>query len=393
MNDKQLKLRLYITCFLAYAALACYSPFLIIYFNNRNLSYIQTGIAFAVLPLIGVISQPVWGFITDKYLNKKITLLILISSSAVSILLLAFVNDFYSILLCIILLALFITSVFSILDALCCELAASHHDIQFSRARLAGSLGYGLFVFIMGIIIKHTNINVSFYICCFLNIIAVTVLWTIRYEENTAVQRINVRDVVNLLKNKNFAVFIISVMLINISIGANSSYIGELIRYTGGDVSNLGLLWFVVAFCEVPVLYVGTRILAKYKDLRLYYIATISYALRFFLNSMCTSWKMVILVQMLQCVTFALYVISALHFLDRVIPPKMKTTGITIYAALGGGLGGFIGNMGGGMVLQSLDITWLYKILSLVCLVSLFTSFFIERRYRLKHPPAHEHSL
>lgn len=387
MEDKRLKLKLYSVYFLAYSAYGCYAPFFIVYFKSRGLNFIQTGIAFAVMPLVGVVCQPAWGYITDKYLNKKVTLIIIMVASALSILLLAFAHSFWAILAGIITVSVFITSIFSLLDAFCYDISTPFNGIHFSRARLAGSLGYALAVLLMGILLKYTSINISYFLCCLIEAICALFIISIKYEKKAAMQRISFRDVADLFKNFSFILFILSVILINIVIGANSSYIGELIELTGGDVSNLGLLWFVVGICELPVLYLGNRILGRFKDTSLYCIAMAFYTIRYFLISICTSWSMVITIQMMQSITYTFYVLSALNFLNRIVPDKMKATGITLYAALGGGLGGFLGNLGGGVILETLNIRWLYRILSFTCLLSLATGLFINKEAKKASNP------
>jgi len=43
--------------------------------------------------------------------------------------------------------------------------------------------------------------------------------------------------------------------------GSNNSYISLLIQKTGGDVSQLGLLWFILAISELPIFFFGTKLL------------------------------------------------------------------------------------------------------------------------------------
>lgn len=382
--DKKIKTKLNMMYFIAYAGLACYSPFLIVYFKYRNLDFTQIGVMFATLSIVGVISQPVWGYITDKFLDARATLIIVMLCSGISIFTMTFASDFYTVLISMVLIAVFQSSLFPILDAFCYKIASEQDSIQYGKVRIRGSLGYALTVVLSGAIIKYTNITIPFYLYCALMLAGIIIMSTINYKVKTYEQRINVKDVVNLFKERRFLIFILSVTLLNIALGANVNYIGELMKQTGGDVSNLGFLWFIIATSEIPVIYLSSRILSRFKDLHLYYLGIIFYLIRFFADSLCTSWEAVIAVQALQSVSFALYITATLHFLNRIIKPTMKTSGITIYAAITGGIGGFIGNLGGGIIVGTFGIFWLYRILVVICVLALFTGLFIEKDAKYK---------
>jgi len=161
MEDKNLELKLKAAYFLIGGALSCYYCFGILFFRDRNLNYIQMGIGFATLPLIGVVCQPVWGYVTDEYLNKRKSLIIVMALSALAILLLVFSRSFYSIMTAIILLAMFMTSMNPLLDALCLEVSCEYRGIQFNRVKLMGAIGYSICVALMGVIIKYTNFKTT----------------------------------------------------------------------------------------------------------------------------------------------------------------------------------------------------------------------------------------
>jgi MFS family permease len=158
--------------------------------------------------------------------------------------------------------------------------------------------------------------------------------------------------------------------------GANGSYLPILVEKTGGDVSQIGLMWFIVAIFELPVLYLGHRFLKKYGAVNLYIFSTITFAIRFFLDGYCTNFKYVLILQCLQSVTYTFFLISSLQYVNDVVPRRMRTSGITMYSAVGCGLGGFFGNMFGGLLLEKISIFSLYKMLALVCVLTLIISLY-----------------
>jgi oligosaccharide:H+ symporter len=379
MNEKTLNVKLLSVYFIVFGALACYYPFLAVYFGERGLSYSQIGVAFAVNSMTAVLCQPIWGYFTDKYLGKVKTIIIGALGSCVAIYALVFSDSFLLVLVSIFLFMAFQSPVTSVTDAYCYEIIDHHKSIQYGRIRLWGSLGYAVIALIVGAIIKHTGTNTAFVIYSIVTVFGVAILNSIGFKSKHSQNMIRLKDISELFKNKKFVVFMISVVLANIALGANGSYIAVLIEKTGGDASKLGMLWFIVAISELPVFFLGNRLIKKYGILNLYLLSLALYIFRFFLDSFATNYIMVIIIQVMQSITFALYLLSALQYLNTIIPNKMKATGMTIYAALGGGLGGFIGNIFGGLLLEVITIFSLFKILAVVVILALAVGVVLKR--------------
>jgi PPP family 3-phenylpropionic acid transporter len=376
MKDYGIKFKICMFYLIIYGSFACYSPFLAVYFANKGLSYTEIGIAFAVNSLVGVIAQPIWGYVTDKYLDKRKTLIILMSSCSVIILLFLIAKSFIFIIFSIFLLISFQSAICSVADAYSFEIVEHNKNIQYGRIRLMGSFGYAVLALIIGIFIKYTNINSAFYTYSVLTLGSIIVIKSIGYTGKGKSSTIDIKELFGLLKYRKFLIFIISVLVFNMAQGANGSYLPILVKKTGGDVSQIGLMWFIVAIFELPVLYLGHRFLKKYGAINLYIFSAITYTIRFLLDGYCTDFKYVLILQCMQSITYTFFLISSLQYVNDVVPLKMRTSGITMYSAVGCGLGGFGGNMFGGILLEKISIFSLYKILALVCILTLIISLY-----------------
>lgn len=379
MGEKTLKIKLNAVYFIIFGSLASYYPFLTVYFGEKGLSYTQIGIAYAVNSLVAVISQPVWGYFTDKYSYKKKTIVISALGSAIAIYGFVFAKGFYFVTFSIILFMIFQSPVCSVSDAYCYEIIEQHRNIQYGRIRLYGSVGYAILALFLGELIKNTSINSTFVTYSIATVAGVIILLSIHFKDKQSESRLDFKDIGELFKNKRFAIFIISIVIINIALGVNGSYISILIEKTGGDVSKLGQLWFIVALSELPLLFIGNKLIKRYGELNIYMISLAIYILRYLLDSLAASYNAVILIQIMQSITFTLYLLSSLQYLNHIVPRKMRATGITIFSAIGTGIGGFIGNIGGGVLLEYISIFWLFRLLAVVSLSSLVIAAVLKR--------------
>jgi PPP family 3-phenylpropionic acid transporter len=370
MKISTLKFRLISVYLLGYGALACYFPYMAIYFKSKGLTYIETGIAFSVTSLVSIAAQPIMGYISDRYLNKKQVIMTNILACSGLIYLYVFAQGFYTILLAILFQVFFQSSIMSITDAYCYDIADHTPSINYGQIRLAGSFGYALIALILGGVIQQYGIHVSFVLYSFLFILTALFLGGIRHTSHVNVIRPHASDVLDVLKNMRLILFVLSVLILNIALAAHSNYIAMIIEATGGNVSNLGIVWFVQAISEIPLFYFGSRLLRKYGELNIYIFAALLYFVRMLLTSLSSSYAQVIAVQFMQSVTYPLYLFSAMQYVKGIVPDRLRASGITLLSSLGFGLGGLVGNLGGGYLLQYTNPFFLYKMLTVVCLLA-----------------------
>lgn len=376
---KNVKTRLEGVYLLFYAAFACYYPFLIIFYEKMRMSYTEIGIAFAISSIAGVIIQPIWGYITDKYLNKRLSIIITMLLSAVIILAFILAKDFYWIILVLFVFIIFHSPISSITDAYCYEIIDEYKSIDYGKTRLMGSLGYAVSALIMGEVIKNLGSSAIFFGYCIFISIASAIIISFKFKGKQTSNEIKLKEVGKILSDRRFILFSIAIVLINIAFGANSSYLAVLISKTGGDVSKLGLMWFVIAISELPIFFFSNKLFKKFGIINLLSISIVIYILRFFLDSVSNNFNMVIIIQLLQGVTYPFYLMAALQYVNKIVPKNLQTTGITLYSAIGGGIGGFTGNLLGGIFLEWFSVFILFKVLSFICLIALASVLVLKK--------------
>ncbi len=377
-ENHSLRLRFELLYFALFGTMASYYPFLPLYLESRNLSYIQIGIVFAINSLVGIFSQPIWGYVTDKYLNKKKTLLIASVFCAVLIFNFMVAHSFLYIIASVIMLLIFQSITSPMADAYCYEVIERTNAFSFGQVRLMGSIGFALISAALGKIIQLTDSRASFLLFSILFIITAYLLYGIKFEGKANIKRPSIRDVLNTIKEFKFMVFVFSVLLLNIALGANGSYISVLVKETGGSVTILGFVWFIIAISEIPAFFFGNHLQKRFGELNIYLWAVGLYTLRFLLCSIPQSYISVISIQLLQGVTFPLYLMGAMQYLYKIVPEPIKASGITLLSSLGFGLGSFIGNLGGGVFLESHGIHLLYRILSVFCVLALLVGLYLK---------------
>jgi PPP family 3-phenylpropionic acid transporter len=272
--------------------------------------------------------------------------------------------------------------VYPIADAYCYEIIEHNPRIQYGRIRLMGNIGYAIGALLLGQIIQYYGLRMSYFIYSYVMIIGSVMIAKVKFSYKHTREKININDGFKLIKDKRYLILIISAIICNIAIGGNVSYLAILIQRTGGNTGNLGFVWFLIALSALPVLYYGKRLITKFNKLNIYLLGIMFYALRFFLVSVFDSFHIIIIIQLLESVSYPLVLLGALEYLNKITPSKVKTTSMTFYTAAYG-VGGFIGNITGGIILENASIFLLYRVLSIISVIGCIVVLILKKTDRM----------
>jgi len=128
--------------FVLMAAVGCFNPYYGLYLKQvLNLSATQVGAIIAVMPLVGFFAQPIWGQVADRTGARRPALALALVGAALGAFAISRVSAFAGVLLATAFFALSMTSVIPMATAV--SLAALPSGTQgFGRVRMFGTLGY-----------------------------------------------------------------------------------------------------------------------------------------------------------------------------------------------------------------------------------------------------------
>lgn len=369
MEHRKLENRLKLFYIIYFASLAAFLPFIAVYLQGKGLDFGRIGIILSVYSITGVAVQPMWGYVSDKLLGKRKTLMVLLLGATVAALGFSGAYTFASILAVMLIFVFFQSPAAMVLDSLVYELSEDNPGMQYGRFRLMGSFGFAIGALAMGQLVSRVGVSRIFWVFGVLSALGVVILSGIRSAKRDSHAPLKIEDVGRVLGDRRVITFLIAVGVLNISIGSNNSYLPVLILSTGGNLSHVGLMSFLIAMVELPFFFNGDRLISKYGPLRMLLVSGAIYAGRFFIVSTLDSFVPVMVIQLVQGISFALYMVSSMHYLNSVVPANMKATAMTVFGAVTV-FGNFLGNMAGGQIIESTGVFVLFKVLAAVSLLS-----------------------
>lgn len=337
--------------------------FLPLYLKFKGLSGTEIGWVLAVGPLASIISQPFWGYLSDKYKTVKWVLIMTIIGMLIFSILFFQMNQLIFILIFGAFFYFFSSPVGALGDSLA-QRQADLLNISFGSIRTWGSIGFALSSLIIGQLLNIYGVDfMRFPYLVFGTILLVIAFKIDDVKSNESDQTININDLKKLFTNRKFTYFLIIMMFITITHRANDSFIGLFITSLGGSESLVGVGWFIALVSEALIFAFAYKWFKKDKALFFIILASLLYTLRWVLFAFSTDPIHVLLGQLLHGLTFGIFYLSSLDYITRIIPNTLKSSGHLIFYSVFFGVSGIIGSIGGGFLIDHFSGNHLYFVL------------------------------
>ena len=115
----------------------------------------------------------------------------------------------------------------------------------------------------------------------------------------------------------------------------------------------VSLMWALSAAAEIPLLFLSSRLIAKFGSTRLLAIATAAVFVRLCVYALFPNPGGVIFAQLLHSLCYGVFHPAAVSFIATRVPPERRATGMAIYLSLGSGLPNFLGCSFGGFIIDA----------------------------------------
>lgn len=353
--------------FFYYSAMTIIISYLPVYFQERGLLGSQIGFLLAVGPLAAMISQPFWGYMTDKYKTSKRTILFCLAGSLISALFL-FQNISYSLLIvAVFIFFAFMSPVGGLGDSLA-QKTANQFKISFGSIRLWGSLGFACMSLVGGFLLATIGVSFIYVPFLFFTFVALLIAFTVKDVE-TSKKPVQFKETAKLIKNKRFMFFLLIMMFLTITHRTNDSFLGIYIVEKGGTEAFIGWAWFIGVVSEAIVFATATYWFRKYHALTFIVVAGVFFTLRWFLMGIIENPLLVLPLQLMHGLTFGIFYLCAFHFISKLIPEELQSTGHLLFYSFFFGLSGMLGSSIGGLIIEEVNAAYLYTLLAIVAVI------------------------
>ncbi|MFV2048979.1 MFS transporter [Metabacillus sp. YM-086] len=354
--------------------------FLPIYFQYKGFSSSQIGWFLAIGPFVGLIAQPLWGYASDKYKTVKKVLFACLIGFSVSVIWLFQIDSFLWIIIAGSLFFFFFSPVNPLADNLA-KRQSQIHSVTFGSIRMWGSIGFALVSLFSGFLLTKFGIG---FLAIPITVLAVsTCLLSLTLTDAKAgSKKVNYKDIGMFFKDPTLTAFFILIALVLLTHRTSDSFISLYLFEIGGNEMLVGWIWFIGVSSEALLFFLSAKWFRSSSPIIYIIIASVLYCIRWILTALSQDPTMLLSIQVLHGICFAIVFLGALEYLYKVVPEELQATGHMVFVGISFGITGIIGSSVGGIIFENFGGSTLYFLLAGSSFLGLIGFLFFYKRER-----------
>ncbi len=328
-------------------------PYWGLYLQSEHFSAADIGILMSLFQISRIFAPNFWGWLAD-HTGKRVqwirltALLGLLGFSAVF-----WAHGFFWLFFVMAALSLFTSSTLPLAESLTLAHLATSNG-HYSRIRMWGSLGFIVASVVLGYLIDFSGIKILLWFLLSVQL----VLFVLTFQLPEAKISPHPHDhfsIWQVLKQPNVIALLVGCAMMVTAHGVLYNFYSIYLSDHGYSKGVIGLLWAVGVICEIGIFMMMPKIMARFSLKSILMVSLILAVLRFSLIGLAVEhigWM--ILAQTLHAATFGSFHAASVHVVTQFFNGRHQAKGQAIYNSVAYGVGGTIGGLAGGFLLEFL---------------------------------------
>ena len=284
--------------FLYYSAFASLLPFFVLFYQSLGFNGAQIGLLTGVPPLITLVSGPFLTGVADSTQRHKLIMGLGIAVSIGIMLIMPALKIFAIVFILIILYNIFMAPVSPLADSATMSMLGDERSM-YGRIRLGGTIGWGLFAPIAGVLVEIHGLRIAFLIFSVIMFINFFISQKFSFSKKDE-QLTSDGGIRTLLANRRWVFFLLISFLGGVGSFSVASYLFPYMAELGANEGQMGIALTIATLTEIPVFFFGDRLVRRFGAYGLFMIALVLMGIRSLLYAVVDS-------------TFQVFVLQVLH--------------------------------------------------------------------------------
>lgn len=266
------------------------------------------------------------------------------------------------------------------LDSWIGKISKEEKELDYGKIRSSGSIAYAVSAPILGRLFSRVGYITAGYTAVIMALISLFAAYKLRNPVLTEGKEKgpSLRETVRYLRgNRKYLAFLICMMLMNVTAQSFYGFIGVLVENIGGDVENLGIYYFILAFLEFLVVRNYSKITAKIGLKNTIVLSMVGTAIKSVAPTLVHSMAGFYCCAATQCISFALSMPSTPVYQARYVDKEYLSTGLLVTTTCSTGLISFLLSATYGQVAERIGVALMLRWFSLFALIAAVLFWFI----------------
>jgi PPP family 3-phenylpropionic acid transporter len=364
---------------LYFGANACLLPYWILYYQSLGFSGTQIGLLSALPSLITLVGAPFWTAIADTTHHHRFIMggTLLISVGLVVVF--PFLKTFIPVLAVLLLSVFMISPANSFADAATMTMLGDQKNM-YGRVRVGGTIGWGIFASIAGVVIEKHGLYLAFWSYAALMFISILVSQKFVFQDSKQDDVSIKYGLRTLFSDRRLVLFLTTAFVCGMALMPINVFLSAYMAEYGIGESVLGYALGIATLSELPMLFYADRLLAKLKPHGMLILSMLATLTRLFLYAIFVTPTGILAFQLINGLTFASLWVAGVSYVNEIAPPGLSATAQGIFGATVFGFGSAAGGFLGAILLERVGGAHMYAFFSVLMLVAMVVYLLLERR-------------
>ena len=339
--------------FFYYFFVGSFVPYWGIYLQSENFSPSSIGILLSLFQISRIVAPNFWGWLADHSGHRVKWIKLTSFLGLIGFIGVFWAKGFFWIFLVMSALSLFTSSTLPLAESLTLAHLATT-DGHYSRIRLWGSIGFIVASLFLGYLIDLQGINILLWVLLITQAIIFFLSNTIP-EAKEIHHKKNDLPIWKIIKTPSVVALLIGCTLMVSAHGVLYNFYSIYLKEHGYSSTTIGWLWAVGVICEIFIFMLMPKILRRYSLKAILLMSLFLGVIRFILiGASPNHFYLLLIAQMFHAATFGSFHAASIEVIAYFFKGRNQSRGQAIYNSVAYGIGGTIGGLGGGYLIQYL---------------------------------------
>ena len=339
--------------FFYYFFVGSFVPYWGIYLQSENFSPSSIGILLSLFQISRIVAPNFWGWLADHTGHRVKWIKLTSFLGLIGFIGIFWAKGFFWIFLVMLALSLFTSSTLPLAESLTLAHLATT-DGHYSRIRLWGSIGFIVASLFLGYLIDLQGINILLWVLLIDQAIIFFLSNTIP-ETQDIQHKTNDLSIWKIIKTPSVIALLLGCTLMVSAHGVLYNFYSIYLKDHGYSSGTIGWLWAVGVICEILIFMAMPKILRRYSLKAILLMSLFLGVIRFILiGASPDHLYLLFIAQMFHAATFGSFHAASIEVIAYYFKGRNQTRGQAIYNSVAYGIGGTIGGLGGGYLIQYL---------------------------------------
>jgi len=352
--------------------------FLVRLLNGYGYSDYESGVALSVSAFAALTVQPLLGIVADhtKSVGRLLVVCFMVSCLGAFSILFINQNRIATYAVIFVIFGAF-RSLIYIIDLWSVRVGEGDPSFSYGFTRSFGALMYALSALVYGYAIDIFGTRII--IPCFIVMSTIALVMVAlapkpsdaEVDGDAAEKLIRgfVRSLGRLLRNKHYMMLLLCYTLVEISCLPGQNYLTRKFEVLGAGEVFTGTSLLVMALLQLPVLNRMDSLKKRFKPKSLVWISLLGLLLRTVILGFSSTAIGTVCAFITEPFAFGLYIGAILLYMLHYLPHSLHFFGMTLYAAITGGLGGIVGNYFAGLLSERHGVLVMLRVMTIPALL------------------------